>query len=122
LLEPLKGFSLHVLAVVIPSLVHRHSRVRIAALQALCTLMYARGAEMIRELTGFREANVVPIKAFYGGTSTSISGDHHALDSLMSHPIDYSESVEHLMTLFDHPTRMALPIKQRINASTTLAN
>jgi hypothetical protein len=27
--------------------------------------MYARGAEMIRELTGFREANVVPIKAFF---------------------------------------------------------
>jgi hypothetical protein len=65
LLEPLKGFSLPLLAALIPSLVARHSRVRVAAVDALRPLMYARGAEMIRELTGFREANVVPIKAFY---------------------------------------------------------
>jgi hypothetical protein len=67
LLEPLKGCSLHLLAALIPCLVSRHSRLRVLTIEAIQPLMYARGAEMIRQLTGFREANVIPIAAFYHG-------------------------------------------------------
>jgi hypothetical protein len=43
------------------------AKVRIAAIGCVQRVVYARGAEVIRDLTGFREANVVPIKAFYDG-------------------------------------------------------
>lgn len=57
-----------------PNLTHRYARVRLAALAALQDVVAVpkpekrkgAGTEAIAELVGYREENVVPIRAFYG--------------------------------------------------------
>ena len=65
--EPLKLHSKNLLAYVSGLLLHKHAKIRVGGLQCMQKCMYLGAAEYIRELTGFREANVVPIKAFYEG-------------------------------------------------------
>ncbi|KAG0579915.1 hypothetical protein KC19_4G134300 [Ceratodon purpureus] len=47
------------------SLSHNHSRVRVAALKAICRLTMCGAHDAIYELTAYRDPNLVPIKAFY---------------------------------------------------------
>ena len=65
--EQFKKTSVVILNLVAVLLNKKHAKVKIAALECMKKLMYHGGAEFIRELTGFREANVIPIKAFYEG-------------------------------------------------------
>lgn len=51
----------------LPALGHRHARVRVAVLGAVEALVFNGGAKALLEMSGHRDANVVPIKAFYEG-------------------------------------------------------
>lgn len=48
---------------VAPLLLHRHSRVRVAAIETLSKLIQCGAHEMILELVAFQNPNVIPIKA-----------------------------------------------------------
>ena len=62
-----RGCAVDMAKIVMPSLRHRHARIRIAALRALRALVTCGGAAAIRTLTAFREHNVVVLKAFFHG-------------------------------------------------------
>lgn len=49
-------------AVVGPLTLHKHSRVRIAAIQTLTKLIHCGAHEMILELLAFQNPNVIPLK------------------------------------------------------------
>lgn len=62
------GIGLHQIskefvANVAPLLLHRHSRVRIAAIETLSKLIQCGAHEMILELVAFRNPNIIPIRA-----------------------------------------------------------
>ena len=53
----------------LPLLRHRHARVRLSALSALEPLLHAGGSDLLRDLAGFREGNVIVVKEFFEGGS-----------------------------------------------------
>lgn len=68
------GMGLHQIskefvANVAPLLLHRHSRVRIAATETLSKLIQCGAHEMILELVAFQNPNIIPIKAILSYTS-----------------------------------------------------
>ncbi|CAG9467341.1 unnamed protein product [Pedinophyceae sp. YPF-701] len=61
------GVSKPLAAAVMPLTTHRRSAVRVAALRALGPLMMCGAQELILDMVGWRDPNVVAIKAFYEG-------------------------------------------------------
>ena len=69
--EVLLHFSETIARSILTPLVHKHSKVRIMGLKALHIILfcsvYKYSTNIFEFLTGFRDPNVVPIKAFYEG-------------------------------------------------------
>jgi hypothetical protein len=61
----LKSYSKQIFDAIVPSLMHRLARVRLAAVTALGTLLLCGGAELILACIAWQEPNVIPIKDFF---------------------------------------------------------
>ena len=61
----LKPYSKQIFDAILPSLMHRLARVRLAAVTALGTLLLCGGAELILQCIAWQEPNVIPIKDFF---------------------------------------------------------
>jgi hypothetical protein len=61
----LKPYSKQIFDAILPSLMHRLARVRLAAVTALGTLLLCGGAELILACIAWQEPNVIPIKDFF---------------------------------------------------------
>lgn len=61
----LKPHSKQIFDAILPSLMHRLARVRLAAVTALGTLLLCGGAELILACIAWQEPNVIPIKDFF---------------------------------------------------------
>lgn len=88
----MKFYAVGLVRAVLPSLRHRHARVRVAAVQCMRACMVvpdrdkrkAAGSEAIMDLVGFREENVLQVAAFYRSDVTvnylaELVGDNSAL-------------------------------------------
>lgn len=62
----LQPVSKQLVATLLPLATAKRHRVRVAALQALRVTMHQGAHEMVLEMVGWRDPNVIPIAAFYG--------------------------------------------------------
>ncbi|CAM9656506.1 unnamed protein product [Phaeothamnion confervicola] len=77
----IKAYAVGLVRAVLPSLRHKHARVRMAALAAVWALVQVpdrakcrgAGTAAIVDLVGFREDNVLPIAGFYGRGDTVVN-------------------------------------------------
>ncbi|KAJ7567620.1 hypothetical protein O6H91_02G156000 [Diphasiastrum complanatum] len=63
--DKLKPISKQLVSVVLHSLSHNHSKVRMGAIRAIHRLVLCGAHESIYKLTAFQDPNLIPIRAFY---------------------------------------------------------
>jgi len=114
----MKYFSVALCRAILPVMRHRHAKVRIAAIQALTSVMSVRdvskqkgaGTEAIVDLVGFREENVLSVAAFYTSDVTINYLAEAVQDSVVQVRFAVAQMLTVLLTeimdRYDHQTRL----------------